>query len=85
MALGGESCEVSWSITNDKSRYPDFTINSLLAPPQFASVGARLLNLLHYGRSDALMVMFTLAFAVPLAVALLTALTAQLYPRRRAS
>ena len=65
--------------------YGDFTINSLLAPPQFASVGARLLNLLHYGRSHALMVMFTLAFAVPLAVALLTALTAQLYPRRRAS
>ena len=65
--------------------YGDFTINSLLAPPQFTSASVRLLNLLHYGRSDALMVMFILAFAVPLAAALLTALIARLYPRRRAS
>jgi hypothetical protein len=65
--------------------YGDFTINTLLAPPQFTSVSARLLNLLHYGRSDALMVMFVLAFAVPLGAALLTVLFARLYPRRRAS
>ena len=65
--------------------YGDFTINSLLAPPQFTSVSVRLLNLLHYGRSSALMTMFILAFAVPLAAALLTALIARLYPRRRAS
>jgi hypothetical protein len=65
--------------------YGDFTINTLLAPPQFTSVSARLLNLLHYGRSDTLMVIFILAFAVPLAAALLTSLAAQLYPRRRAS
>ena len=65
--------------------YGDFTINTLLAPPQFTSVSARLLNLLHYGRSDALMMMFILAFAVPLSVALLTALTARFYPHRRAS
>ncbi len=65
--------------------YGDFTINSLLAPPQFTSASARLLNLLHYGRSSALMTMFILAFAVPLAAALLTALVARLYPRRRAS
>ena len=65
--------------------YGDFTINALLAPPQFTSVSARLLNLLHYGRSDALMVMFILAFAVPLSLALLTALAARFYPHRRAS
>ena len=65
--------------------YGDFTINTLLAPPQFTSASVRLLNLLHYGRSNALMVMFILAFAVPLAAALLTAVCAQLYPRRRAS
>ena len=65
--------------------YGDFTINTLLAPPQFTSVSARLLNLLHYGRSDALMMMFILAFAVPLSVALLTALAARFYPHRRAS
>ena len=65
--------------------YGDFTINSLLAPPQFTSASARLLNLLHYGRSSALMVMFTLSFAVPLAVALLTALFVRFYPRHRAS
>ena len=65
--------------------YGDFTINSLLAPPQFTSVSTRLLNLLHYGRSEALMVMFILSFSVPLSAALLTALIARLYPRRRAS
>ncbi len=65
--------------------YGDFTINSMLAPPQFTSASARLLNLLHYGRSDALKAMFILAFAVPLAAALLTALIARLYPRHRAS
>ncbi len=65
--------------------YGDFTINSLLAPPQFTSVSVRLLNLLHYGRSSALVAMFIIAFAVPLAAALLTALIARLYPRRRAS
>ena len=65
--------------------YGDFTINSLLAPPQFTSPGARLLNLLHYGRSDALLTMFLLAFAVPLTVALLTVLIARFYPHRRAS
>jgi len=65
--------------------YGDFTINTLLAPPQFTSISARLLNLLHYGRSDALMMMFILAFAVPLSVALLTALAARFYPHRRAS
>ena len=65
--------------------YGDFTINSLLAPPQFTSASVRLLNLLHYGRSHALMVMFALAFAVPLVIALLTVLAAQLYPHRRAS
>lgn len=65
--------------------YGDFMINSLLAPPQFTSPGARLLNLLHYGRSNALMEMFLLTFALPLAAVLLTALIARLYPRRRAS
>lgn len=65
--------------------YGDFTINALLAPPQFTSPGARLLNLLHYGRSDALMTMFLLAFAPPLTAALLTALIARFYPLRRAS
>ena len=65
--------------------YGDFTINSLLAPPQFTSISVRLLNLLHYGRSSALLTMFALAFAMPLAATLLTALIARLYPRRRAS
>ena len=65
--------------------YGDFTINSLLAPPQFTSVSTRLLNLLHYGRSESLMAMFALAFAVPAGLALLTVLAARFYPRRRAS
>jgi hypothetical protein len=62
--------------------YGDFTINSLLAPPQFTSVSVRLLNLLHYGRNSALSMMFAFAFAIPLAVALLTALAARFYARR---
>lgn len=65
--------------------YGDFTINSLLAPPQFTSASVRLLNLLHYGRSDMLQMMFVLAFTVPLTVAMLTALVARFYPHRRAS
>ena len=63
----------------------DFTINSLLAPPQFTNASVRLLNLLHYGRSDMLQVMFTLAFAVPFSVVLLTMFAARFYPLRRAS
>lgn len=63
--------------------YGDFTINSLLAPPQFTSASVRLLNLLHYGRSSALGVMFALAFAVPLLAALLTVLAVRFYARRR--
>ena len=65
--------------------YGDFTANSLLAPPQFTSVSVRLLNLLHYGRSDTLVVMFTLAYTVPLVIVLLTMHLARFYPRRRAS
>lgn len=63
--------------------YGDFTINALLAPPAFTSAGGRILNLLHYGRSDALATIFTLAFALPLGAAVLTALAARFYPRRR--
>ena len=63
----------------------DFTINSLLAPPQFTNASVRLLNLLHYGRSDMLLIMFTMAFAVPFAVALFTAFIARFHPLRRAS
>ncbi len=63
--------------------YGDFTINSLLAPPQFTSASVRLLNLLHYGRNSSLNVMFSFAFAVPLLAALLTALAARFYARRR--
>ena len=63
----------------------DFTINSLLAPPQFTSASVRLLNLLHYGRSDMLQIMFILAFAVPFIAVLLTMLAARFYPLRRAS
>jgi ABC-type Fe3+ transport system permease subunit len=62
--------------------YGDFTVNSLLAPPQFTSASVRLLNLLHYGRNSALNVMFAFAFAVPLGAALLTALAARIYARR---
>jgi ABC-type Fe3+ transport system permease subunit len=65
--------------------YGDFTINSLLAPPQFTSASVRLLNLLHYGRSDMLLIMFILAFAVPFIAALLTVFIARFHPRRRAS
>jgi len=64
--------------------YGDFTINSLLAPPQFTSASVRLLNLLHYGRSDTLLVMFILAFAVPFIAALLTGFAARFHPHRRA-
>ena len=64
--------------------YGDFTINALLAPPQFTSAGVRLLNLMHYGPSASLIVMFCLAFVVPLGAALLTALAARFYPQRRA-
>jgi ABC-type spermidine/putrescine transport system permease subunit II len=65
--------------------YGDFTINSLLAPPQFTSASVRLLNLLHYGRSDMLIGMFVLSFAVPFIAALLTVFAARFHPRRRAS
>jgi hypothetical protein len=63
--------------------YGDFTINSLLAPPAFTSASVRLLNLLHYGQSAALAVMFVLSFAVPITAVLLTAALARLYARRR--
>jgi hypothetical protein len=63
--------------------YADFTINSLLAPPQFVSVGVRLLNLLHYGFSSALVAMYLMATLAPLLAAGLTMLAAHLYARRR--
>jgi ABC-type Fe3+ transport system permease subunit len=63
--------------------YGDFTINALLAPPQFTSAAARILNLMHYGQSVALSSLVATAFAVPLAAALLTAAAARLYARRR--
>jgi ABC-type Fe3+ transport system permease subunit len=63
--------------------YGDFTVNSILAPPQFTAVSVRLLNLLHYGRSPVLAIMFMIAFALPVAAALLTALAARLYARWR--
>jgi hypothetical protein len=64
--------------------YGDFTVNSLLAPPQFTSVSVRLLNLLHYGRSEALGAMFAFAWALPVSAALLTVLAVRFYARRRA-
>jgi ABC-type Fe3+ transport system permease subunit len=64
--------------------YADFTVNALLAPPQFTSVTIRLLNLLHYGRSPMLLAMFVVAFAVPVMVALLTMLAARFYSHRLA-
>lgn len=63
--------------------YTDFTINSLLAPPQFVSAGVRLLNLLHYGYSPALLGMYLVATLVPLLAVGLTILTAHLYARCR--
>lgn len=63
--------------------YGDFTINALLAPPQFTSASARILNLMHYGQSVALSALVATAFAVPLAAALLTAAAARIYARRR--
>jgi hypothetical protein len=63
--------------------YGDFTVNSILAPPQFTSASVRLLNLLHYGKSPALLVMFFFAFAIPFGFAWLTALIAHFYARQR--
>jgi|GEM_PF-1714006 len=64
--------------------YDDFVINSLAAPPQFVGVGVRLLNLLHYGYSEALAAMYVTATLAPLAAAGLTILAAHLYARTRA-
>ncbi len=63
--------------------YSDFGINSLLAPPQFVSAGVRLLNLLHYGFSQALVQMYAAAVLAPLLAMGLTAIAAHLYARRR--
>lgn len=63
--------------------YVDFTINSLVAPPQFVSVGVRLLNLLHYGFSETLVRMYLFASLVPILAAGLTMLLAHLYARSR--
>jgi hypothetical protein len=63
--------------------YGDFTVNSLLAPPSFISAGVRLLNLLHYGRSEVLFTMFAVAFVVPVVLAVGVAFGMRGWARRR--
>jgi ABC-type spermidine/putrescine transport system permease subunit II len=61
----------------------DFTISTLLAPPQFPTIFARIFNLMHYGQSAVLSFAVFLAVFAPLATAALTLLLLRRYARRR--
>ena len=63
--------------------YSDFTVATLLAPPQFPTIFPRVFNLMHYGQSAVLSFTVFMAIAAPLACAALTLLLVRLYVRRR--
>ncbi len=61
--------------------YGDFTAGTLLAPPQFTPVFARILNLMHYGQSAVLSASVFVAVALPLAGLWLTRFLLRAYLR----
>jgi ABC-type Fe3+ transport system permease subunit len=63
--------------------YSDFTVATLLAPPQFPTIFPRVFNLMHYGQSAVLSFTVFMAIAAPLACAALTLFLVRLYVRRR--
>ena len=62
--------------------YGDFTAGTLLAPPQFTPVFARILNLMHYGQSAVLSASVFVAVVVPLTGLWLTRFLLRAYLRR---
>jgi ABC-type Fe3+ transport system permease subunit len=70
---------VEWSLWRERAfaaglllfcaGYADFTISTLLAPPQFSTVFPRVFNLMHYGQSAVLSFAVLLAVLAPLAAA----------------
>jgi iron(III) transport system permease protein len=63
--------------------YGDFTISTLLAPPQFSTIFPRVFNLMHYGQSAVLSFSVLVAVLAPLAIAAVALLLLRLYVRRR--
>ena len=63
--------------------YSDFTAGTLLAPPQFTTVFARIFNLMHYGQGSVLSASLLIAVATPLLCLWLTRRLLRLYVARR--
>ena len=63
--------------------YSDFTAGTLLAPPQFTTVFARIFNLMHYGQVSLLSASLFIAVASPLLCLWLTRRLLRLYVARR--
>ncbi len=63
--------------------YNDFTAGTLLAPPQFTTVFARIFNLMHYGQGSVLSASLLIAVASPLLCLWLTRRLLRLYVARR--
>jgi ABC-type Fe3+ transport system permease subunit len=63
--------------------YSDFTLSTLLAPPQFPTIFPRVFNLMHYGQSAVLSFSVFVAILAPLATAALTLLLLRHYVRSR--
>ena len=63
--------------------YSDFTAGTLLAPPQFTTVFARIFNLMHYGQGSVLSASLFIAVASPLLCLWLTRRLLRLYVARR--
>jgi len=63
--------------------YSDFTAGTLLAPPQFTTVFARIFNLMHYGQGSVLSASLVIAVASPLLCLWLTRCLLRLYVARR--
>jgi hypothetical protein len=80
--LWRERAVVGWSLLFCLG-YGDFTLSSLLAPPQFSTAFPRVFNLMHYGQSAVLSFSVTVAVLAPLAVAALTFSVLRLYVRSR--
>lgn len=62
--------------------YGDFTIATILAPPQFTTVFPRVFNLMHYGRSSVLSVSVLIAVLTPLAILGFTLFALRFHVRR---
>ena len=63
--------------------YSDFTVATLLAPPQFPTIFPRVFNLMHYGQSSVLSFTVLVAIVTPVACAALTLLLLRRYVRHR--